>query len=182
MQETHNDNNDRHLWEQEWNIGVVCSNEGTTSSAGQLLLSSRPVRVLENIIHEKGRLHEVIIEDHDCIIRIINIYGYNVEALRVPLLQKLEKTLLIDKQCDFTCIGGDFNIVLSNLMDKEGGNCRKVASQVYLNTLLNKFNLVDVWRNENPTQRGFTWSQKQPLVKCRLDYFLVRDLGQKICQ
>ena len=179
LQETHHDNNDIHLWEQEWSVGVICSNAGTTASAGQLLLSSRPVRVLENTIHEEGRLHDVVIEDHDYVLRIINIYGYNAESLRVPLLKKLEKTLLIDKQCDFTCIGGDFNIVLSNLMDKEGGNCRKVASQVYLNTLLNKFNLVDVWRCENPTQKCFTWSQKNPLVQCRLDYFLVRDEDKK---
>ena len=44
---------------------------------------------------------------------------------------------------------------------------------MHLNNLISNISFVDTWRNENPTQKTFTWSQTSPTVKCRLDYFLV---------
>ena len=50
---------------------------------------------------------------------------------------------------------------------------RKTKSQIYINNMISNNNLIDTWRMVNPTQECYTWSQKQPPVKCRLDYFLV---------
>ena len=33
--------------------------------------------------------------------------------------------------------------------------------------------LVDIWRIRNPEKKQFTWSQKRPLIRRRLDYWLV---------
>ena len=173
LQETHIEQNDVQFWKQEWNTGLLCPNPGTSLSAGQVVLTTKHMSLLENKIHEPGRLQEVVLKDNDYVIRIFNIYGYNSESLRIPLFKTLEMSISIYKNEDFLCVSGDFNVVLSNMLDKEGGNMRRLASQVYLNTSINNYHLIDTWRNENPTQKRFTWSQKQPPVKCRLDYFLI---------
>ena len=173
LQETHIVEDDLTLLQQEWEIGSICLNSGTTASAGQLIMTSKPMQVVENIVHERGRLQETILKDHDYLLRIFNVYGYNNDRPRVHLLKTLFKEYSVNKECDFVCIGGDFNVVVSNMADKEGGNNRKTQSQVFLNLMLDQHNLVDTWRKDNPTQRTYTWSQNNPSVKCRLDYFLV---------
>ena len=35
--------------------------------------------------------------------------------------------------------------------------------------------LNDTWRIKNPATRRYTWRQKNPLIQCRLDYFLLSD-------
>ena len=35
------------------------------------------------------------------------------------------------------------------------------------------FNLMDIWRYRNSDVKRYTWSQPSPLVRCRLDYFLI---------
>ena len=95
------------------------------------------------------------------------------------MFRTLEEALTTAVDVDFTCIGGDFNVVLSNLLDKKGGSNKRPASQVYLNKTIESNQLIDTWRSENPTQKRFTWSQRVPPVKCRLDYFLIPRLFVK---
>ena len=173
LQEVHIDMNEDKLWEQELNQGCFCANVGTRASAGTLILTKIKMTVTKNIVHEPGRLQEVMLQHNDTTLRIFNIYGYNKEQLRIPLLQKLEKALKTVQHCDVLLIGGDFNVVLSNEMDKLGGQNRKTKSQIHINRMISDHKLVDVWRKENPTLKYYTWSQNQPKVRCRLDYFLV---------
>ena len=173
LQETHIQDPDIGLWETEWEVGNILPNPGTPKSAGQIILTTKQFNILEHIIHEPGRLHEVLLQDHDIILRVINIYGHNSEPLRIPLLNTLFAALNVNKNNDFTCVGGDFNIPPSSLLDKQGGNKKRPASQIYLNNRISQARLVDTWRHENPTQKTFTWWQNSPVVRCRLDYFLV---------
>ena len=49
----------------------------------------------------------------------------------------------------------------------------KTKSQKYLDCLKQNFDFTDIWRDRNKTVRKYTWSQPSPLVRCRLDYFLI---------
>ena len=116
LQETHVVENDVHLWEQEWNAGTFCHNAGTNTSAGQLILTIKPMNILVNTIHEPGRLHEVILEDQDYLIRIFNVYGYNSELLKLPFIAKLQNAIQVKSHILFTwmafcnfAINGSFN-------------------------------------------------------------------------
>ena len=43
------------------------------------------------------------------------------------------------------------------------------------------YDLVDIWRIRNPTDRRFTWRQKSPLIQRRLDYWLTsNDLQEDV--
>ena len=40
---------------------------------------------------------------------------------------------------------------------------------------MSRFELVDIWRKRNENKRRYTWSQPNPSVKCRLDYFIIQN-------
>ena len=58
-------------------------------------------------------------------------------------------------------MGGDFNIIFDPHLDKEGGrNKLKQQSLNALNNIIANFDLVDIWRIQNPDKRRFTWRQR----------------------
>jgi hypothetical protein len=60
------------------------------------------------------------------------------------------------------------------MLDKDGGKIEsrsKFADS--LTCLLNEYNIIDVWRIQNPSCRRFTWRQSHPRIQSRLDYFLI---------
>jgi len=64
-------------------------------------------------------------------------------------------------------IGGDFNVILDPDLDVLGENKKKKDSVQYVEDVIIKHNLVDIWRIRNPTDTGFTWHQKSPLIQRR---------------
>ena len=42
-----------------------------------------------------------------------------------------------------------------------------------IDCLRDEHDLVDIWRIQNPSSKGFTWSQNLPKILCRLDYWLI---------
>ena len=45
-----------------------------------------------------------------------------------------------------------------------------------------ELDLHDIWRIKNPTERSFTWSQPEPLVLSRLDYWLISNsISDNVC-
>ena len=49
---------------------------------------------------------------------------------------------------------------------------RKAAIDCIEN-LQSELDLVDIWRIKNPETKSYTWSQKSPMVLCRMDYWLI---------
>ena len=71
-------------------------------------------------------------------------------------------------------VAGDLNVALAPL-DYQGScpaHSNKNASEALV-SLMDEFNLIDVWRNEHPMLRAYTRHQKNPPVLSRLDYILV---------
>jgi exonuclease III len=76
--------------------------------------------------------------------------------------------------------------------DKYGGNPASGGNTasgdtgaLHLKKLIQRFDLVDIWRKQHPTDRQFTWQTKRGSIKCRLDRFyfsasLVRDYDVEI--
>ena len=72
---------------------------------------------------------------------------------------------------DTVFMGGDYNIILDETLDKKGGITEKKEQVVDIikNTIQN-FDLIHIWRLRNPGIKQFTWRQKYENIKCRLDY------------
>ena len=81
--------------------------------------------------------------------------------------------LINDIVCDAFVIGGDFNIVQNAVLDKIGGNTPKGKSKQTLMSIKSQLNIHDIWRSRNPSTKAYTWYQKNPDIRCRLDYFLI---------
>ena len=77
---------------------------------------------------------------------------------------------------DSVIVGGDFNSVMDDQLDKKGGGIQNKSSvRNEIESIKSSFDLYDVWRIKNPTAKRHTWRQKKPLVQCRLDFWLISD-------
>ena len=113
-----------------------------------------------------------------------NDFNFILTNVYAPIIEQLLATFYIDSQNivvdkDFEStekiiIGGNSNCILNAALDKKGGNV-KLKHQVVnnINSLMDVFDLIDVRRHFHPTERRYTWRQNNPLLQCRLDYFLV---------
>ena len=85
----------------------------------------------------------------------------------------MDRTLIIQFDNFDHIICGDWNMVLDPLKDTlnylhlNNPKTREVVLE-----LIATHELLDIWRENNPNERRFTWRQPNPLKQARLDYFL----------
>ena len=85
-------------------------------------------------------------------------------------LHTLLRTENLDSE-EIIIIGGDFNCALYPTLDKRGGITIPRKSVVNsIECLQRELDLVDIWRVKNPQTKSYTWSQKSPVILCRLDF------------
>lgn len=101
---------------------------------------------------------------------LVSIYGPNRDN---KLVYFYHSVLLSIKTNDFDTdniiMGGDFNCPLIR-----GRNLMPRQSVIYaIERLQWEFDLHDIWRIKNPTERSFTWSQPEPLILSRLEYWVI---------
>ena len=62
--------------------------------------------------------------------------------------------------------GGDFNFIIDLHLESSGGNPRlKVKSIEQLYSVLNEFDLCDIWPIRNPDKKGFTWEVSAKVLR-----------------
>ena len=61
-------------------------------------------------------------------------------------------------------MGGDFNCPLNINLDKKKGGIQVPRRHVVkcIEEIQDEFNLHDIWRIENPSQKSFTWARCSP--------------------
>lgn len=117
-----------------------------------------------------GRVLSLLVEFNDFRINVVNIYAPAVLTERKAFFESLHQYFLPAGE---VILGGDFNCYESQL-DKFGGN---VTVGEYLTDFRKAFNLVDVWRRNNPKLQVMTWFNSDLSIGSRLDkFFLSRNL------
>ena len=61
-------------------------------------------------------------------------------------------------------------------MIKKGGQQKVEAIPNNLKRLIERYELLDIWRIQHPDLSRFTYRQKTPLIQSRLDFFLVSNI------
>lgn len=182
LQETYSSPEIERIWKNEWG-GSVYFGHGTRHSRGVMMLV-RPgfdANVTDIYTDNIGRLMIAEVCIQDTIFKLLNIYAPNAEENQIHYYRYLKN--IMDKRIDCEdkiIIGGDYNYIIDPSLDRKGGNIIKLTQA---RTLIEKtigevqenFNIVDIWRRKNPQKRRFTWRRKQPMVKSRLDYWLVSE-------
>ena len=173
LQETHSIKQIEPFWQSEWGFDAYFSGNSTNSCGIGILINNnfeqQSISVKELVI---GRLMVMKIEIQGINVNIINIYGPNRDD--VECFYKMQQFIEENSTENFL-IGGDFNVVLEPILDKENGlpnrniKCRRVIKGCN-----EKYDLIDIWRLKHENIKSYTWkSNHTPPIKCRLDYFLI---------
>ena len=132
--------------------------------------------VEESIVDSNGRFIILKASISGDPILLVNIYAPNRDNELVTFYRSLLQTIPTNNldEIENIIVGGDFNCPLNPVVDKRGGSL--IPRQSVISTieqLQSELDLHDIWRIKNPTIRSFTWSQSNPLVFSRLDYWLI---------
>ncbi len=178
LQETHTTENIIKIWESEWN-GQVYMSHGSSTARGVAILISPNIDIIIKEIKcdSAGRLIllETIFEGQTLI--LVNIYAPTKDKKNAQLdFIKYIQQILLEYMDKHIMLGGDFNICLQPEIDKKGGTLEKQSeSAVVLESIMDEFNLIDVWRLYNPNTLRFSRREmsKNGLVQSRIDYWLI---------
>lgn len=171
LQETHLDISHTLHIKSNWQ-GEIAIAPGESQQNGILVLCNTNAPKIENLKTDKeGRYIIMRVKDSNDV--LLNIYapsGMNNTKKndRTKFFKHLTKVLKnFKKPSENIILTGDFNNTLEKI-DKTG-NFTLCPSQTQLKTLLQEFDLEDVWRLENPEENFFTHVHKATETYARLD-------------
>ena len=98
------------------------------------------------------RIVFVKVEIEQRIYYLLNLYSPNVLNSRIQFYNQIKGLLVkYSKMDDISVMGGDYNIILDENLDKKGGITEKKEKIVdILNKTIQNFDLIDIWRLRNP--------------------------------
>ena len=158
----------KHHWE-----GDILYSNHTQNSQGVAILfrKNAGIKILSYTEIVKGRILEAKIEIDDDIFNVHNVYAPNSFKERTLFFEKYNN--VVNKISNNNCIvAGDFNCV-SHPYDKSNVMYADTSRPKFLNLLASN-NLYDVWREQHPHDREFTWRRVRlnKLIQSRIDKIL----------
>ena len=186
LQETHSTQGNAVSWQREWGATLICSHGAKNARGVAILIRNNfDCVVEESVVDTNGRfiILKVLLSGEPAL--LVNIYGPNRDNELVAFYHTVLQTLVSKNFDDIENIimGGDLNCPLNPIIDKRGGNLIPRQSLIKTIELLQStLDLHDIWRVKNPTKRSYTWSQSNPLIFSRLDYWLISNsLSDNVC-
>jgi len=174
LQETHSTVADESFWKSQWG-GHAWFNSYASNSRGVAILINNSISVdVKSIFRDpNGRFMILSIKLNGHHVILTNIYAPNSDDPQFFL----DAFAQLDKfDCSSLIIAGDLNLALSDL-DYRGSRERHSNAKAcdMVNSLIDEFNLIDVWRHYHPNLRQYTRHQHNPKVLSRLDYILISE-------
>lgn len=105
---------------------------------------------------------------------LVNIYGPNSDTPNFysELRNKIDSYL----NTQHIIIGGDFNLVMNKDLDSMNyKHLNNPKARIEVLKLMETFNLVDIFRENNANLKRYTWRRKSPIKQARLDFFLISE-------
>lgn len=88
--------------------------------------------------------------------------------------EELEDNIKLIPDSATSVIAGDFNLTLDPIIDRNSScKFKPKKSHTALKHLCNRFNMLDAWRLQNPTEREYTFYSFPHNSYSRIDYFLI---------
>ena len=124
LQETHITCESERIWTNEWGGEIVFSH-GTNQSRSVAILFQKNFEYNIEKTHtdSEGRFVELAIKIEDEAFKLLNLYPPNKINCQVNFFRRL-KNLLTREESQYNdniVIGGDFNCVMNDELDKKGG-------------------------------------------------------------
>ena len=172
LQETHSSANDEIFWKQHWGEKAWFSSKTSNSRGVAILIRNHVSCVVNSFFADPdGRYLIMSTVINGLSLNLVNIYAPNNNDpdFFLEVFAKVEQFEYAPLIC-----AGDFNAVLGSL-DYQGSRQThtNIKSRDMILTLMEEYNLCDIWRNFHPNLKRYTRHQKTPKVLSRLDYILV---------
>ena len=164
LQETHSTSEIEHIWRNEW-YGTIVYSHGSSNSKGTAILFRKNLKIKDlDVLYKSpdGRIVFVKVEIEQRIHYLLNLYSPNVLNSQIQFYNQIKGLLVKYTKMDDTIVmGGDYNIILDENLDKKDGITEKKEKVVdIINKTIQNFDLIDIWRLRNPDIKQFTWRQK----------------------
>lgn len=175
FQESHSVFKDITFWKNQWGNEVWMAH-GSEHSAGVMIMKNHFTgSVLQSYIDPKGHYLLLIICINNISMLLINVYGYNTSRENDLLFEDIGDKILLWLNTfpdAIICIGGDFNITPDNSIDRFPPR-QSISIHSKLKMFIEKFDLIDIWREKFPNVKSYTWGNKNRSRLSRIDYWLV---------
>ena len=177
LQETHTTQGTEKEWSRSWG-GKIYFNHGSSNSTGTGILIKRHathIKVVNHVILVPGRVHYLELDIENVSYCLVNVYAPNNDDL--PMFEKCFAEVLGRSRNDFLIMCGDWNTVLDNNLDKQGGSSVHAnnKTQTFLNHMISNYGICDVFRVTRGSEKLFTHFNKKCKTATRLDFFLIDD-------
>ena len=175
LQECHSSTETERQWKAEWGT-IAFFAHGSEKARGIGILFPRNFNGETDLIHadEQGRLIAVRIFFNSLSINLVGIYAptQNSGREQVVFYQNLNNFLQTLDVSNPLILCGDMNVHLTEL-DTSSSHYRLTQPASILRSIIDEFDLIDIWRELNPGIRRFSWRRCRPLQQSRIDYFLI---------
>ena len=178
IQESHSTSKAEDDWTKTWE-GKIIFNHGQSNSTGVAILIKKDiveeVKILNQVNIVPGRAMFVEIDYFGTIFGLVNIYCPNKDD--TDFLNKVFLEACSISNSENLILGGDWNTILDNDLDKAGGapSHSNIKCQKLLNGIMADWGLSDIFRLKNPNARIYSHFDHQHKTHTRLDFFLIDD-------
>lgn len=175
IQECHSTKDDYKWWKSQWGNDIWSSHATEHSAGVSILRNTFNGDILGSDSDSLGHFQLLVISLNQQTVILGNIYGYNSSLDNKIFFEKLDEKLTkwSNKFPNALFIlGGDFNVSINNSLDRYPPKRTACFSPALLG-LIDKFELVDIWRKRYPDNIEFTWANKNGSRQSRIDYWLI---------
>ena len=174
LQEAHVVEEDVLIWKKQW-PGYLIAAPGDKRSRGCIVLfkQNKNLKIDEILIDEEGRYIVCVITIYGLQIIVVNVYGPNRDSPEFyqKLTDRIEK-LNLPSQIWM----GDFNVALDVTLDRSENKEYNVNAKEKVIEIMQKWELVDVWRIKNPKIKLYSWKKsRNSNIGSRIDNCLISD-------
>ena len=157
----------------EWGgLGYFSSLNSQARGVAILIKKHFPVTVLDTFNDVNGNIVAVLLEFESKRILIQGIYGPNNDD--PDFYSDLCFNIAQLWDVNYSVFVGDWNIALNPEIDTRNyRNYNNPRARSELKNKIQELNLIDIFRELNPSERRFTWKKWGEEKYSRLDYFLV---------
>ena len=172
LQETHCCDEIVDKWSKEWQTltrGNSLWNNGNHKKRGVAILTKKDLKINEISKDKCGRILAANFLLKETTVRIINIYGPNEPQQKENFFKSLENHA---RSCETLILSGDFNMVETPSLDRQGGelfNRNNTLGQNNLKNFTEKYEIIDIYRELNPLKIGFTYESPDKAFRSRID-------------
>ena len=104
-------------------------------------------------------------------LNLITIYGPNSDN---PNFFQNIQDILEQNSADYSIVCGDFNMVLNPELDTYNYlYINNPKARTAVQNMIDSEDLIDIFRQNYPQTRRYTWRKRNPIKQARLDYFLI---------